>query len=331
MQNGTQRPSAAELADRIVRLGRNGLGRVEIAAELGVGMAGLARMEARRPRLAAALAQAADAERAWWEALPREALAVGARFNAGAWREAMLWRFGVVGSADAEAGVGVGGAGAAGGAAEASARPRAIYLLPDNGKERGPDGKRLPAEERLKLVARPATERIEQLEGELARWRGIRAELEASVFEDDDEDDDDDWEDDEDGEGDDEIDDDEGDDGDGDDGDGCDGDECDGDGDGGGWAGGGHGGRSPHPRGRSSARVAAPTCIGGGDGAEFGGEGGAAGVGDGGRGDVGADGVSGVCAGRERAVSAGGAGAAAWAAQPAFGPGGPPAAAGLRR
>ena len=117
----------------------------------------------------------------------------------------MLWRFGVVGSADAEAGVGVGGAGAAGGAAEASARPRAIYLLPDNGKERGPDGKRLPAEERLKLVARPATERIEQLESELARWRGIRAELEASVFEDDDEDVDDDWEDDEDGEGDDEI------------------------------------------------------------------------------------------------------------------------------
>ncbi len=80
----------------------------------------------------------------------------------------MLWRFGVAGSADAEAGAGVAGAGLASGAAGASARPRAIYLLPDNGKERGPDGKRLPAEERLKIVARPAVEQIERLEGELA-------------------------------------------------------------------------------------------------------------------------------------------------------------------
>lgn len=308
MQNGEdRRPSLAELAERIVRLGRGGLSRVEIAAAIGVGAAALGRLEARSGRVAAALAKAAEAERAWWEAQPREALAAGARFNASAWRAAMGWRFG------ADAGLGAAGAGAAGaagsrarGAAPAPApEPRGtIYLIPDNGRARGPDGRTLPFEERLARSTRPLVEKIEQLERELDDWRARLRAFEADEREGEAEreaegwDEDDDW----DGEGDwtDEIDDSEGDDDEGDelerDGDGGDG---EGDGDGGGGAG------DPGPLAPGGA---SPSAGGGAEAGWF----------------------SADPAGCEWAVPAGGAGAAAWVAQPALEAGVADAAAGLR-
>jgi len=205
LQDGKQLPPARELADRVVRMGGNGLGRVEIAAQLGAGLAGLARMEARSGRLAHALARAAEAELAWWEALPREALAAVARFDMGAWSAAMRWRFGWAGSGAGEgSGFGPSGASGAGaragvGTAEGPARPRAIYLLPDNGKERRtPDGAPMTPAMRRAHALKPAVDRIAALEGELARWRGILADMEAehdrAEAEDDGWEDEDDWE-----------------------------------------------------------------------------------------------------------------------------------------
>jgi hypothetical protein len=53
VQNGEGgKAASAELAELVCRLGRNGLGRVEIAAELGVGLEALAWMERRSARLA---------------------------------------------------------------------------------------------------------------------------------------------------------------------------------------------------------------------------------------------------------------------------------------
>ncbi len=184
------RPSAAELAERVVRLGRDGLGRAEIAAALGVGLAELARMEGRSERLAAALVRAADAERAWWEAQPREALAAGARFSTGAWRDAMRWRFGDAGAAAgraAGAGAGVPGAGE-------PDRPRAIYLIPDNGRELMPNGKPPTPEERRARDAAPVLAEIERLERRLAEWRERLEEVQAYDYDDDEEDwEEDDW------------------------------------------------------------------------------------------------------------------------------------------
>src|SRR5690242_9955116 len=85
---------AAEVCARVIGLGREGLGRWEIAAALDLGMAELGELEAADAGFAAAMRRAADLERAWWEAQPREALAAGVRLQVTAWREAMGWRFG---------------------------------------------------------------------------------------------------------------------------------------------------------------------------------------------------------------------------------------------
>jgi hypothetical protein len=83
------------LEARVLSLARGGLGRVEIAAALGLGEAELTALEAARPGLGLAMQRARVLERAWWEALPREALAAGHRgFNLGAWLAAMRWRWG---------------------------------------------------------------------------------------------------------------------------------------------------------------------------------------------------------------------------------------------
>jgi hypothetical protein len=106
------------LAGEILRLGREGRSRREIAAGLGLTLEELALRARRAPELAEALALAEEAARAWWEGLPRAAFAAGTRINLGAWQAAMVSRF---------------GAAALDGA---SARPRAIYELPDNGTNR---------------------------------------------------------------------------------------------------------------------------------------------------------------------------------------------------
>jgi hypothetical protein len=341
-----------------VRLGRGGLGRAEIAAELGVGPAALARMERKSPRLAAALARAADAERAWWEGLPREALAAGARFNMGAWLAAMRWRFGAArdeakgearGEAGRQAGAGADGAArarAAVAAADPPGRPRAIYILPDNGKERrAPDGTPMTPAMRKAHTLAPIQEEIDRLEARLDHFRELLSEHaaeweadEARAAEEDDDWDPDDPDDDDPSDGDPGDGDwDEtggwGDDEDDDDRDEVDGDEDDGsadtethegdDDDQGDETGDADGATRDRTGGGADGADDRAANRGRGPGADF-----RRADGSGPVGDVG-DGLSADPAGCERAVPAGGAGPPAWAAQPHFGPGGPGAPEGL--
>ena len=280
----------AGLAARVIALGRRGCSRAEIGPALGLEMAAL---EAEDADVARALRLAAEAERAWWEGQPREALAEpGARFNAGAWREAMRWRFG------AEV---AGAAGADEATAEAAEpeRPRVHYYLPENFKDRAlPDGTPLTPQmrreiaianvreflERAEQRAEHAQAKLAEAEEELAECREELRDVEARNYDPDAEDDEDWDEGDEaarDSEADDEIDDDDGDDDDaGDDG-----------------------------RGRGDGRGGSyrDAEVGGAD-----------------------QWLSGGAAGCKRAVPAGLAGAPAWAAQPDLGAGDAAAAAELR-
>ncbi len=253
-----ERTAAADLAARVVELGRRGLSRAEIGPALGLELAELAALEAGDADFARAMRRAGEAERGWWEAQPREALAAGARLNIGAWQGAMRWRFGAAEGAKA----------AEAAKPAAPARPRARYYIPDNLRDvRLADGTLLTPELRRERAIAQAQEFLEsaerdaasaredlaEAEEELARWQEEMRHVEARNYdpaaEDDEEGDDEDWDEDdwdEDGDDDDrdwdeedEIDDADGDDGDGD-GDGADeGRGDDGvDGDGGGGAGG---------------------------------------------------------------------------------------------
>ena len=117
------------LGARAVKLGRKGFCRWEIAEELGLSGDELEALEDEAPAFAEAMARAEDAAWAWWVALPRDAMGVGARFNMAAWREAMRWRFGETDRSPQ--------------AAPAS-RELARVELPDNGFGPGPDGKYRP-------------------------------------------------------------------------------------------------------------------------------------------------------------------------------------------
>jgi hypothetical protein len=294
-----QQGADCALCERVVGLGRRGLSRSEIGPAMGMEMGELATLEVADADFARAMRRAAEAARAWWEGLPREALAEpGARFNVGAWRTAMAWRFG------AEAA----GAGAAEAAAEAAEpeRPRVRYYLPENFKERAlPDGTPLTPQmrreraiadvqeflERAEQRAEHAQAKLAEAEEELAEWREELRDVEARNYDPDAEDDED-WDEDDDGTGDrdrdedDRIDDDDGDDDVGDD-------------DVGNWH---------DDDGR------------GGDGAGYG-DGDDAGAGQW---------LSGGAAGCERAVPARLAGAAAWGSQPDLGSGDSGVAAELR-
>ena len=83
-----------ELADAVVTHGREGLGRAEIASELGVPLSTLTAWSADHPDFAAALERADSEARAWWDAQPRLALNEAKIFKAGAWRQAMIQRYG---------------------------------------------------------------------------------------------------------------------------------------------------------------------------------------------------------------------------------------------
>jgi len=118
---------AERIAAHVLELGREGRGRAEIAAALELSLGRLRTLEDEQPAIALALRRAATEAQGWWEALQREALMAGARPAAGAWREAMAWRFGAPGRA---------------GTAPEPPRVRVRYEIPDNGKEprrRGPD------------------------------------------------------------------------------------------------------------------------------------------------------------------------------------------------
>jgi len=82
----------------VLRLGAAGASRAEIAAALDFSLAGLAAEAAASPTLAAAL----DRALAWWEAIPREALAAGVRFNFGPWEREMRRRFSRAGAPEAD-------------------------------------------------------------------------------------------------------------------------------------------------------------------------------------------------------------------------------------
>jgi hypothetical protein len=83
-----------DAAGFVVARGREGLSRVENAVAMGVTLAMLDGRAQEDAALFRALALAEDAAKAWWLALPREALAEGKSLNLGQWREAMASRFG---------------------------------------------------------------------------------------------------------------------------------------------------------------------------------------------------------------------------------------------
>ena len=75
MDEAADRGAPGGLAGQVIALGREGLGRAEIAAALEVGIAEPREMAAADGKLAAALGRAADLERAGWEALAPGSLA----------------------------------------------------------------------------------------------------------------------------------------------------------------------------------------------------------------------------------------------------------------
>ncbi|HTX50469.1 MAG TPA: hypothetical protein VME40_13870 [Caulobacteraceae bacterium] len=99
----------------VLARGRAGFSRVEIASAMGVTVAALERRANDDAGLAAALALAEEAAKAWWLALPREAIATGKSLNQGLWREAMASRFGRA-------------------ALNAPPRPTVRFEIPDNGR-----------------------------------------------------------------------------------------------------------------------------------------------------------------------------------------------------
>jgi hypothetical protein len=203
-----QQGADCALCERVVALGARGLSRSEIGPAVGMEMEELAALEEGDAGFARAMRRAAEAARAWWEGLPREALAEpGARFNVGAWRAVMAWRFG---TADAAA-----GAAEAAVAAEPE-QPRVRYYLPENFKERAlPDGTPLTPQMRRQMAiaevqsflapaereVERAQARLAEVEEELAEWREELRSVERRNYDPDAEDDED-WDEDDDGTGD---------------------------------------------------------------------------------------------------------------------------------
>ena len=87
-------PYDPQFAEQVVDHGRLGLSRAEVACELGVSLATFAAWSADEPEFAEALERADTEARAWWDARPRRALSSNETFKAGAWRQAMIQRYG---------------------------------------------------------------------------------------------------------------------------------------------------------------------------------------------------------------------------------------------
>src|SRR5580658_2109324 len=171
--------------DRIIALGRQGQGRPEILAALGMTPAAPEARGAADEAVATAMARAELAAQAWWGALQREALSSGVRLGNGAWREAVRWRFGEAGLER--------GAGAAAEEVAEDAAPRVIVEIPDNGRRRGPDGRALcddPVWSRqhdldgVEDEIADILEEMERLTEDLEVARQRKAEIEASGYED---------------------------------------------------------------------------------------------------------------------------------------------------
>ena len=123
---------AADLPAQIVALGREGLGYVEIAAALGVGVRELEGMARGDAAVELALDRAEAAAMAWWAGLPRRAMAAKARFGWASWRRGAAWRAEAAGEPARRA---------RSAAAAERAPPLARINLPCNGRSRPlPDG-----------------------------------------------------------------------------------------------------------------------------------------------------------------------------------------------
>jgi hypothetical protein len=120
-----------DLPARIVALGREGFGAVEIAAALGFGVRELERMARGDPAVELVLDRAEAAALAWWARAPRRAMAAGARFPWAAWRRGVGWLSDEGGRASR----------ARSAAARPPPAPRARYEIPCNRTSRArPDG-----------------------------------------------------------------------------------------------------------------------------------------------------------------------------------------------
>jgi hypothetical protein len=93
----TARPYDPAFAARAVSLGREGASRAEIAVGLGASLADLAAWAGEHADFAVALEDADTEARAWWEGLPRRALAAGIPLAASLWAKVMMQRYGRTG------------------------------------------------------------------------------------------------------------------------------------------------------------------------------------------------------------------------------------------
>ena len=82
-----------EFCLRVVELGADGMGRAEIAHELGTNRQTLHDWEAAHPAFADAMTRARDAALAWWEKQGRKGIWGGKAFNAQAYRLQVINRF----------------------------------------------------------------------------------------------------------------------------------------------------------------------------------------------------------------------------------------------
>jgi transcriptional regulator with XRE-family HTH domain len=79
--------------ERVVALGRGGMSKTEIAAELGVGRDTINAWEKKHTEFSDAMKKARDLSQAWWETQARKGIWAGKEFNATAYIFTMKNRF----------------------------------------------------------------------------------------------------------------------------------------------------------------------------------------------------------------------------------------------
>ena len=84
-----------EYCDKVVELGRDGLSRVQIAAEFDVAKSTLQEWEKQYPEFSVAITRAMTLSQAWWEKKGQECLIMpaGATFQSSVWSRSMAARF----------------------------------------------------------------------------------------------------------------------------------------------------------------------------------------------------------------------------------------------
>lgn len=85
----TYRP---EYCEKVIDLGKKGMGPVEIAVELGVPRTTMLSWANEHLEFSTALTRAKECEQAWWERTGREALGAD-KFNSAVWSKSMSARF----------------------------------------------------------------------------------------------------------------------------------------------------------------------------------------------------------------------------------------------